>query len=142
MGLAEIRAIKKMDGLYAGESATAKVVAGLKPKEKKPIAKMSEKKKAQVKFDQGMFLLDKSFYAEVWSAAPHQCEVCKLNLGNEPLTIFFHHILPKSIYPAFRHTAENICILCPEHHTQVETDINKVPYVKKRTEKVTKELLG
>lgn len=142
MGLAEIRAIKKMDGMYTGETATAKVIAGLQPKVKKPIAKQSQKAKDKLKEEKETFLADKQFYAEVWLASPHKCEVCKAGLPKEPLTTFFHHILKKSVYPAFRHEPANILVVCPDCHNQIETDINKVPYAKKRLAQVTKELLG
>jgi len=141
MGLAEIRAIKKMDGLYNGEVATAKVVASLLPKVKKPIAKQSAKAKAKIVEDKEVFNQDKIFYAEIWAASPHKCEACKANLGKEPLTTFFHHALPKSLYPAFRHTYENIIILCPACHNQTENNLEKIPYVKKRVYQIKKQLL-
>lgn len=131
-----------MDGYYPNESATAKIQASVKKKEKKPIAKMSEKAKAAKKEEVNMFAADKEFYSSIWLAAPHVCEVCKLKLGKEPLTVFFHHILNKFSFPGFRHVPENILIVCKPCHNQIETDISKVPYAVKRKKEVTKELLG
>lgn len=107
-----------------------------------PIAKQSEKKKKEQKDENALFAADKDFYAEVWNSSPHKCEECGRKLGKEPLTLFFHHVLPKRQYPQFRHTHENIMILCPDYHTQAEVDIDKTPKVKIRTAEVTKLLLA
>lgn len=115
------------------------------PKEKKlpqPIARMSEKKKAQLGAEKKLFQEDKEFYAEIWSCSPHVCQACNKNLGREPLTLFFHHLLPKDIYDQFRHTPENIMILCPDCHTQAETLLDHAPKVKARRDEVAKLLLG
>lgn len=113
------------------------------PKTKKPIRKVSAKKAAQQKEEKILFELDKSFYAEHWAACPHKCEACGRNLGKEPLTTFFHHALPKgqARFEAFRHVHENIIVLCPDCHTQAETFMDAIPYVKKRTEEIYKLLM-
>ena len=110
-------------------------------KEKKPIVKVSEKKKAQQKEERELFAADKEFYAEIWLASPHTCQNCGKNLGKEPLTTFFHHLLPKKPYPEFRHTPENIMILCPDCHTQAETFLDHLPKVKARRDEVMKILI-
>lgn len=115
------------------------------PREKKvqqPIAKMSEKKKKQLGDEKKLFQEDKEFYAEIWSCSPHVCQDCNKNLGREPLTLFFHHLLPKDIYDQFRHTPENIMILCPDCHTQAETLLDHAPKLKARRDEVVKLLLG
>jgi 5-methylcytosine-specific restriction endonuclease McrA len=106
------------------------------------INKVSEKGKLKQAEKSKLFSEDKLFYAEHWAACPHVCEACKVKLPAEPLTLFFHHALPKRLYAQFRHVHENIIVLCPDCHTQVESDINKVPYVLKRTEEIKRELLG
>ncbi len=106
------------------------------------IVKVSEKGKAKQAAKTALIAEDKLFYAAHWAACPHQCEACKVMLPAEPVTLFFHHALPKRTYPQFRHTHENIIVLCADCHTQVETDINKVSYAKQRTSEITKELLG
>lgn len=114
------------------------------PKEKKlpqPIAKVSEKKKKLLGEEKKQFQEDKEFYAEIWSCSPHVCQDCNKNLGREPLTLFFHHLLPKDIYDQFRHTPENIMILCGDCHSQAETFIDRVPKVVARRNIAIKELL-
>lgn len=113
-----------------------------KPKKAYQIPKVSKKKQKQLEAQKDMIKLDHEFYEAHWRACPHRCEQCNLNLGKEPLTIFFHHALPKRNYPQFRHTHENIIILCGNCHIQAETDIDKVPAVKKRTEEIEKKLLN
>jgi 5-methylcytosine-specific restriction endonuclease McrA len=110
-------------------------------KERTPIPKISAKKKKQLVEEKKTAAMDKEFYLEIWSSSPHACEECGRKLGKEPLTIFFHHLIPKSSHPEFRHTHENVMILCPDHHAQAETDLDKVPEVKARTEEVRKLLL-
>lgn len=108
----------------------------------KPIARVSEKAKAKAGEDKKLFAEDKEFYLEIWVASPHVCQCCGNKLGKEPLTLFFHHLLPKAVYPQFRHTPENIMILCPDCHTQAEVDLDKVPKVRIRTNEARALLLG
>lgn len=143
MSINEIRALKGMGHLYTGEQATAKMIASLKPKEKKPIAKMSAKKKAQLEDDKALSALDDIFYQEVWMASPHVCQCgCNAKLPSPWIRNYFHHVLPKQSYPAFRHTPENIMLLTPDHHTDAENKVKKMPLVEKRLKEVTKLLLG
>lgn len=113
-----------------------------RPKAKQPLRQVSEKKKKEQKDDKALFAADKEFYAEIWNSSPHICQECGKKLGKEPLTLFFHHLLPKRSHPEFRHTHENVMVLCPDCHSQVESDIDKVPRVKVRTAEVAKLLLN
>lgn len=110
-------------------------------KEKKPIAKVSKKKQGQKILDKVLADLDKEFYLTVWTASPHKCQNCGCGLGNTANNIFFHHLLPKSKYPQFRHTPENIMLLCLEDHSKAETNMDFVPEVRRRTEEAEKILL-
>lgn len=53
-------------------------------------------------------------------------------LGNEPLSVFFHHILPKEKYPEASLDEENIILLTLEEHDQVEMDIYRYEEVNER----------
>jgi 5-methylcytosine-specific restriction endonuclease McrA len=118
-------------------------MASMQPKVRKPIAKQSAKAKEKSKVDAETFNLDKMMYAEIWAASPHVCQCgCKTKLGKEPLTTFFHHVLPKAIYPQFRHMPENIMILAPDCHNAVETSLDSRPVVKKRRQELIKTLLS
>lgn len=111
-------------------------------KKKYSIPKVSVKRAVKIEQEKQTFDEDKKFYKEVWDASPHECQCgCKKKLGKEPLTTFFHHLLPKSKYPEFRHRFENIMILHPDCHSQAETDLDKVPGVRARTNDAKRLLL-
>jgi len=65
----------------------------------------------------------REFFLQIWSKKPHYSEVSGKWLGKEPLTIFFHHILPKEKYSQACFDEENIILLTLEEHEQVEMDI-------------------
>ena len=108
------------------------------PKKYYQIPKVSAKRKMQIVEDKILFEQDKDFYKEIWAASPHTCQECNCKLGKEPLTIFFHHIMPKSIYPQFRHEPSNIAILCLECHSKCETNIDFAPKTKLRKLQIEK----
>jgi hypothetical protein len=74
------------------------------------------------------------FFLRVWRKRPHHSEVSMDYLGKEPLTVFFHHILPKEKYPQAMFDEENIILLTLEEHDNVERDIYKYPEVNRRRE--------
>ena len=65
----------------------------------------------------------KEFFLQIWSKRSHHSEVSGRWLGKEPLTVFFHHILPKEKYPEASLDEENIVLLTLEEHEQVELDM-------------------
>lgn len=88
----------------------------------------------EVRIDTKQWELDDEFYQEIWNERPHMCFETYQNLPSEPLTLYFHHILPKAKYPQYRHEKWNIVILHPDAHSQVEFNIHKCPRVKALTE--------
>lgn len=65
----------------------------------------------------------REFFLQIWSKRSHHSEVSGRWLGKEPLTVFFHHILPKEKYPEASLDEENIVLLTLEEHEQVELDM-------------------
>lgn len=65
----------------------------------------------------------KEFFLQLWKKLPHYSQVSGKYLGSEPLTVFFHHILPKEKYPQACFDEENIILLTLEEHEQVELDM-------------------
>jgi hypothetical protein len=63
------------------------------------------------------------FFLQLWKKLPHYSQVSGKYLGSEPLTVFFHHILPKEKYPQACFDEENIILLTLEEHEQVELDM-------------------
>ena len=86
---------------------------------RKPIQKVS-KRRAKKIIDRKQ--LDEIFYESIWSCNPHVCENCVQNLGNEPGTFNFHHILEKAKYPLFRYNTENIMLLCWDCHQEAHAN--------------------
>ena len=62
----------------------------------------------------------KELFKRVWQKRKHKCYVCKKNLGYEPKTFYFAHILSKGAYPRYKFLEDNIVLLCREHHYQFD----------------------
>ena len=74
------------------------------------------------------------FFVRIWGSRPHFSEVSGQFLGNEPLSVFFHHILSKEKYPQAALDEENIILLTLQEHDQVEMDMYRYDEVNKRRE--------
>lgn len=108
-----------------------------KHKPRKPLAKsrMVAKSKEPVKKSSEL----RDFFLQLWNKRPHYSEVSGKWLGKEPLSVFFHHILPKEKYPQAAFDEENIILLTLEEHNQVEMDVYRYEEVNlKRTQLICK----
>lgn len=65
------------------------------------------------------------FFLQIWRKRLHYSQVSMDYLGKEPLSVFFHHILPKEKYPQAEFDEENIILLTLEEHDNVERDMYK-----------------
>lgn len=72
------------------------------------------------------------FFLSIWNTRRHYSEVSGAYLGKEPLSVFFHHILPKEKYPQAAEDEENIILLTLEEHDQVEMDMYRYEEVNER----------
>lgn len=81
-------------------------------------------------------IIQREFFLSIWKKRPHKSEVSGEWLGNEPLSTYFHHILPKNKYPEACLDEENIVILSFIEHQQVESDIYRYEEVNKRREQL------
>lgn len=113
------------------------------PKIKKAysIAKISKKRAKKMLEDKATAEADAEFYKVIWAASAHKCQNCGCNLGRTAHTFMFHHLLEKRNYPEFRHTPENIMVLCLECHSKAETNIDSAPKIKQRRIEVEKLLI-
>lgn len=59
-----------------------------------------------------------SMFYDIWAKRRHYCESCNLWLGDEPLSIFFDHLLEKSKFPEFALSEENIFLCCGDCHSK------------------------
>ena len=71
----------------------------------------------------------KELFISIWKERPHRSEVSGELLGKEPLSIYFHHILPKKKYPELELEPLNIILLSWEEHDNVELNPYKYPKI-------------
>jgi hypothetical protein len=95
---------------------------------RKVTKKQKEKNEIKKKETLEMF----SFFLLIWKERKHKSEVSGKWLGDEALSIFFHHILPKSKYPEARLDKDNIILLTFDEHTKVENDPTFYEEINKR----------
>jgi len=74
----------------------------------------------------------RNFFMEIWKKKTHHSEVSGVYLGSEPMSTYFHHILPKEKYPEACLDEENIILLTLEEHSNVENNMYKYEEVNKR----------
>lgn len=74
----------------------------------------------------------REMFLEIWKKRKHYSEVSGTYLGSEPMSTYFHHILPKEKYPEACLDEENIILLTLEEHSNVESDIYRYEEVNKR----------
>jgi hypothetical protein len=80
------------------------------------------------------FLEMREFFTSIWNKKPHRSEVSDEYLGNEPMSTYFHHILPKSKYPEACLDGENIILLTLDEHSNVENDMYRYEEINRRRE--------
>jgi hypothetical protein len=103
-------------------------------KPRKPLARKSSLLSSKLDKFEDNSLKMKELFLLIWNKKSHRSEVSDLYLGEEPLTVFFHHILPKSKYPEACLDEENIILLTWQEHDQVEMDPTRYEEVNKRRE--------
>ena len=74
----------------------------------------------------------REMFMNIWKKKRHYSEVSGLYLGKEPMSTYFHHILPKEKYPEACLDEENIILLTLEEHSNVENDMYRYEEVNKR----------
>jgi hypothetical protein len=82
----------------------------------------------------------RDFFLEIWKERKHYSEVSGEYLGSEPLSTFFHHILPKSKYPEVAYDKSNIILLTLPEHESVENDMYRFEEVNKRREQLLNKI--
>lgn len=72
------------------------------------------------------------FFKSIWNKRPHRSELSNSSLGNEILTIFFHHILPKNKYKELAFDEDNVIMLTFQEHQNVENNMYRYPEINNR----------
>jgi len=111
---------------------------------KKPLKTSSLKKKSNrdiitnsgVPNGEGIYnnIKMKDFFLEVWNTLPHICIVTGEKIYGECKSIYLHHILPKKKFPQAQYDPENIAILLPDIHGNVENDIYRYEIINEKRE--------
>ena len=81
----------------------------------------------------------RNFFLEIWKERKHYSEVSGEYLGSEPLSTFFHHILPKSKYPEVAYDKSNIILLTFPEHESVENDMYKYDIINEKRKELMKK---
>jgi hypothetical protein len=74
----------------------------------------------------------REMFLDIWKKKPHKSEISGVYLGKEPMSTYFHHILPKEKYPEACVDEENIILLTLEEHSNVENDMYRYEEVNNR----------
>ena len=74
----------------------------------------------------------RDMFMNIWKKKRHYSEVSGVYLGKEPMSTYFHHILPKEKYPQACLDEENIILLTLEEHSNVENDIYRYEEINNR----------
>ena len=74
----------------------------------------------------------REFFLSYWKKSDKKSAVSGTYLGKEPMSTYFHHILPKEKYPEACLDEENIILLTLEEHSNVENDMYRYEEVNKR----------
>jgi hypothetical protein len=85
------------------------------------------------------YKLQIDMFLSIWKKRPHKSEVSGKYLGQEALSTYFHHILPKSKYPEACLDEENIILLTLEEHSNVEADIYRYEEINKRRDSLKRK---
>lgn len=82
------------------------------------------------------YMLQREMFLNIWKKKKHYSEVSGIYLGSEPMSTYFHHILPKEKFPEACLDEENIILLTLEEHSNVENDMYKFEKVNERREQL------
>lgn len=81
----------------------------------------------------------REFFLSIWKKRKHVSEVSGEYLGKEPLSIYFHHIIPKEKFKEAALDSENIILLTFDEHSNVENDMFKYEEINYRRELLLKK---
>lgn len=101
-------------------------------KKRTPIAKVSKLRQKRLGERKPQTEADKAFFFSLWEQRLHLSFESKEPLGNEPLNLFFHHVLEKGIrkFKKYRYCDWNIVFLTWQEHDQVDKNLDKLPKTK------------
>jgi len=97
---------------------------------------MRLKRKPYVKKTDGVKKMSEmnEFFLSIWNKRRHYSEISGEYLGKEPLTIYFHHILPKEKHPEAKFDEDNIILLTFDEHNNVEMNMYRYEKINQKRE--------
>lgn len=101
----------------------------------KPTRSLRKKKQSSSKEDINQM---REFFMDIWRKRRHYSEVSDTYLGKEPLSIYFHHILPKEKFKQAQYDEANIILLTLDEHSNCESDMYRYEEINKRRESLLK----
>lgn len=102
----------------------------------KPTRSLRKKKQSSSKEDINQM---REFFMDIWRKRRHYSEVSDTYLGKEPLSIYFHHILPKEKFKQAQYDEANIILLTLDEHSNCESDMYRYDEINKRRESLLKK---
>jgi hypothetical protein len=107
-------------------------------KERKPINKFSEKRKAGLEFKKSETEKLHKWFLDIWDMTEDASGYCFCYETHEPMhrsiyrdnSCCYHHLLEKSKYPQYALEEWNLVIVLPRIHSQVHSNIDKTPRIK------------
>lgn len=118
----------------------------VKTEKKRTPLKRSTKRIKQVSKKQAKIILqaakitkkDHQLYLEIWEERAHlDFETEELIMN--PLTLNFHHVLEKHLYPEYRHEKWNIVLVNWETHDKIHRNIDLTPKIKAYRDELLKK---
>jgi hypothetical protein len=95
--------------------------------------RISDKRKKKLEEKKILTLEMFHLFMEIWYERGPYSEIGdRKYLGKQPLSTFFHHILPKETYPERRFDKDNIILLTSEEHDNVHIDMYRYEEINKR----------
>ena len=79
------------------------------------------------------------FFLGIWSKRGHYSEISGEKLFSPPSTLYFHHILLKSVHPQAKFDEANIILLLPEEHQNVHLNLQRYEEINRRREELLKK---
>jgi len=106
-----------------GKNAESEYCFQHKPRKKMAQCSIKHSLTTKKDINEAYLIQMREFFLNYWKKMPHYSEISGKFLGKEPLSIYFHHILPKEKYPEACLDEENIILLTLDEHTNVENNI-------------------
>lgn len=109
-------------------------------KRSSPIRKVSKKRRQRLGEQKVEQQKDWAFFLEIWDEREHICFESGQPIYGEPLTLYFHHVLEKELYPQYRYKKWNIVLVTWAVHDNVHRLAKLCPNIQAYREKLIKKL--